>query len=110
MQPKKGLAVLHLSGGNKMRSHQTSLAVKAALGGILIVLFISVINMQVNLNTLREERAELEEQLADIRDDIQETNYRLSEETDAEYIERYAREKLGYRYPNEILFYNDIAG
>lgn len=92
-----------------MRNHQTSLAVKAALGGILVVLFISVINMQVNLNTLREERAELQEQLADLRDDIQETNYRLSEETDADYIERYAREKLGYRYPNEILFFNDIA-
>jgi len=93
-----------------MRKNQTSLAVKAALGGILVVLFISVINMQVNLNTLREERAELEEMLADIRDDIQETNYRLSEEADAEYIERYAREKLGYRFPNEILFYNDVAG
>lgn len=92
-----------------MRSHQTGLAVKAALGGILVVLFISVVNMQINLNTLREERAELEEALDDLRDDIQETNYRLSEETDAEYIERYAREKLGYRFPNEILFYNDIA-
>lgn len=92
-----------------MRSHKTSLAVKAALGGILVVLFISVVNMQISLKTLREEREALEEEIADLRDDIEETNYRLSEETDAEYIERYAREKLDYRYPNEILFYNDIA-
>lgn len=92
-----------------MRSHKTSLAVKAALGGILVVLFISVVNMQISLNTLREEREALEEEIADLRDDIEETDYRLSEEADAEYIERYAREKLDYRYPNEILFYNDIA-
>lgn len=89
--------------------YKTSLAVKAALGGILVVLFISVINMQISLKTLREEREVLEEELADLRDDIEETTYRLSEETDADYIERYAREYLNYRYPNEILFYNDIA-
>lgn len=92
-----------------LRRHKTNLAVKVALGGILVVLFISVVNMQLNLKELREERDELAEQIADIRNDIEETNYRLSEEVDAAYIERYAREKLGYRFPNEILFYNDIA-
>ncbi len=92
-----------------LRSHKTNLAVKAALGGILVVLFISVVNMQIHLKTLREDREKLESQIADLKDDIAETNYRLSEEVNAEYIERYAREKLGYRFPNEILFYNDIA-
>lgn len=92
-----------------MRSHRTSLAVKVALGGILVVLFISVVNMQLNLRELRQERQALETQIADLRNDMEEINYRLSEEVDAAYIERYAREKLGYRLPNEILFYNDIA-
>lgn len=92
-----------------LRSHKTSLAVKAALGGILVVLFISVVNMQVRLKTLHEERDELESQIADLRDDLEKTSYRLAEETDVEYIERYAREKLGYRFPNEILFFNNIA-
>lgn len=92
-----------------LRSHRTNLAVKVAMGGILIVLFISVVNMQLNLKELREERKELQEQIEDLRNDIEETNYRLSEDVDASYIERYAREKLGYRFPNEILFYNDIA-
>lgn len=92
-----------------MKRQRTSLTVKFALGGILVVLFISVINMQLSLNTLRRERAQLESDIADLQDDIEETKYRLSEETNAAYIERYAREKLNYRYPNEILFYNDIA-
>ncbi len=92
-----------------MSGHRTSLAVKFALGGILIVLFISVINMQVNLKNLREERTTLQGDIDNLRDDIEEITHRLSEETNAAYIERYAREKLGYRFPNEILFYNDIA-
>ena len=93
-----------------LRTHRVSLALKVACGAILIVLFISVINMQIELKNLREKRAELEEQIADIKDDIAETKYRLSETVDDAYIERYAREVLGYRYPNEILFYNDVAG
>ena len=92
-----------------MTRQRKGLAVKFALGGILVVLFVSVINMQISLNSLRRERTRLENDIADLQDDIEETNYRLSEETNAAYIERYAREKLNYRYPNEILFYNDIA-
>lgn len=90
-----------------LRSHRTTLAVKVALGGILVVLFISVVNMQVRLKELREEKAELSEQIAEIRNDIEEIDYRLSENVDAAYIERFMRAR-GYRYPNEILFYNDI--
>lgn len=91
------------------KSHNTSLAVKIASGAFLIVLFVSVVNMQVNLNRLREEKTELEEQVADLKDGIEETKYRLSEVADEAYIERYARKVLGYRFPNEILFYNDVA-
>lgn len=90
-----------------LRSHRTNLAIKVALGGILVVLFISVVNMQLNLKELRERKAELAEQIADLRNDIEEIDYRLSEDVDATYIERYMREK-GYRFPDEILFYNDI--
>ena len=91
------------------KSRSTSLAVKLASGAILVVLFISVVNMQINLKNLREEKAALEEQVADLRDHIDETNYRLSETADQKYIERYVRQVLGYRYPNEIIFYNDVA-
>ncbi|MBP5231527.1 MAG: septum formation initiator family protein [Clostridia bacterium] len=93
-----------------LRTHRVSLALKIACGVILTVLFISVINMQIQLKSLRERKEALEEQIAEIKDDIEETKYRLSEEVNDAYIERYAREVLGYRYPNEILFYNDVAG
>ena len=91
-------------------THRVSFALKVACGAILVVLFISVVNMQIQLKNLRERKADLEAQIEDIRDSIEETKYRLNEEINDEYIERYAREVLGYRYPNEILFYNDVAG
>lgn len=93
-----------------LREHRTGLLVKVLCGAMLVLLFVSVINMQLDLNKLRETRMELEEQIGELRDDIQETEYRLDEEIDDAYIERYAREVLGYRFPNEILFYNDVAG
>ena len=95
---------------NVLRTHRVSFALKVACGAILVVLFISVVNMQIQLKNLREKKADLEAQIEDIRDSIEETKYRLNEEINDEYIERYAREVLGYRYPNEILFYNDVAG
>ena len=88
----------------KMTRHRTSLAVKFALGGILVVLFISVINMQVNLNNLRQERTDLQTDIDNLRDDIEEINHRLSEETNAAYIERYAREKYFMQGKNEQVF------
>lgn len=91
------------------KRRNTSLAVKLASGAILVILFISVVNMQVRLRDLREEKAALEEQAADLRDSIEEINYRLSEEANDQYIERYARKTLHYCYPSEILFYNDVA-
>lgn len=92
-----------------LRSHRTNLAVKAALGVILVILFISVVNMQLSLKELRELNEELSEQVVELKDGIEETNYRLSAEVDDSYIERYARDKLGLRFPNERIYYNDVA-
>ena len=89
------------------RSHSANLAVKLALFVILVVLFISVVNMQLNLKSLREERADLEVQVDELANEVEKVSYRLSKDVDAVYIERYMREK-GYQYPNEILFYYDV--
>ena len=40
---------------------------------------------------------------------IDELQSRLDEEIDEEYIMRIAREKLNYRLPEEIIFYNDLS-
>ena len=61
--------------------------VKFAFTLVFIVLLVSVINMQI---------------------DLRELNIRLNTPLTDEYIERIAKEKLGYRRPNEIIFYSNI--
>lgn len=82
--------------------------VRFAFGLIFIVLLVSVVNMQMDLRELKEKKAVLEEQVKDVEDNIQELNLRLETPLTDEYIERIAKEKLGYRNPNEIIFYNNI--
>ena len=81
---------------------------KFAFTLVFIVLLVSVINMQIDLRELKEKKALLEEQIKDVEDDIQELNIRLNTPLTDEYIERIAKEKLGYRRPNEIIFYSNI--
>lgn len=83
--------------------------VRFAFGLIFVVLIVSVVNMQYQLRDLKEKKAEMEEQIKDVEDNIQEINIRLETPLTDDYIERIAKEKLGYRKANEIIFYNDIA-
>jgi cell division protein FtsB len=81
------------------------MAIKLAFVCVLGFLVISVINLQVELKELRLLRAEREEQVHMLEDDIAELTVRLNTPISDDYIERVAREH-GYRMPNEIIFYN----
>lgn len=83
--------------------------VRFAFGLLFIVLIASAINMQYQLRDLKEKKVALDEQLQDVEDNIQEINIRLNTPLTDEYIEQIAKEKLGYRKHNEIIFRNDIA-
>ena len=66
-------------------------------------------NIIVRLGELRESKAQLEEEIAVLEDRLIYMQLRLDEPVTDEYIRRIAREKLNYRDPDEILFYNDLA-
>ena len=68
-----------------------------------------VINLQVQMNELRGELDARIEKAQLIQDNIDELELRIAAPIDEEYIERVARDQLGYRKPNEIIFVNDIA-
>lgn len=87
---------------------RTNFVVRVAFVLIFIFLFISVINLQVEMNDLRKERDARIEIINQLQDDVDEYELRLSETIDDEYIERVAREKLGLCKPNEIIFVNGI--
>ncbi|MBQ6043408.1 MAG: septum formation initiator family protein [Clostridia bacterium] len=87
----------------------TNFIVRAAIAFILILLVFAVINIQMKLNTLKQNKKALETQVEEVVDIIDEINVRLDTPVTDEYIERVARDELGYRREGEIIFYNDMA-
>lgn len=70
---------------------------------------VTIIKMQFEFNSLKEDKAEVEEQIKAYELKIDELQARLEEEFDTDYIMRIAREKLNFRLPEEIIFYNDLS-
>ncbi|MBO5981237.1 MAG: septum formation initiator family protein [Clostridia bacterium] len=85
-----------------------NMVMKLAFVCVLGFLVISVIQLQVELKELRTLKVEQQAQVQMLEDDIAELTIRLNTPISDEYIERVARAH-GYRMPNEIIFYNDIA-
>lgn len=87
---------------------------KSILLRILIVAF--VVYMFISIGSLVKELSESREALAEVKTEIKETSSRIDENqnflensTEEELVEKAAREKLGYVYPNEQVFV-DISG
>ena len=93
----------------KKTIRRSNLVIRAAFILILIFLVVSVLNLQVQMNELRGELDARIEKAQLIQDNIDELELRIAAPIDEEYIERVARDQLGYRKPNEIIFVNDIA-
>ncbi len=88
---------------------RANFVVRIAFTLIFIFLFVSVINLQVEMNELRKLRDEKITQVAELQDDVDELELRIAEPINDSYIERIAREQLGFRKPHEIIFVNGIA-
>ncbi len=82
---------------------------------IIAVLFflgyavVSLVMSQMSINQKKEENAQLQAQIEQEKLEIEELDYLLRSGGDQDYIERVAREKLGYISPNERVFI-DISG
>lgn len=76
---------------------------------VVAYLAISLISAQFDLMTKRQQLASLSQQQQRVEMETEDIRYILENETEAEYVERVAREKLGYANPNETV-YKDIQG
>ena len=76
---------------------------------VVTYLAISLISAQFDLMTKRQQLASLNQQQQRVELETEDIRYILENETEAEYVERVAREKLGYANPNETV-YKDIQG
>ncbi len=93
-----------------MKTKKTGIAVKLAI--IVFTLFcivtlfvqkIQIDNLNSEINDLREKNKHQEEYNAKLKN-------RLNSELDDDYVEDIAKDKLNLVLPEEIIFYNDIAG
>ncbi len=75
-----------------------------ALLFVIMYLTISLIGAQVELMTQRREYENVTEQKERLEIEIEETRGLLEEDEDSVYIERIAREKLGYAKPGEKVY------
>ena len=76
---------------------------------LVTYLSVSLISAQFDLMTKRQQLAMLQEQQQRIEMETQDIRRILEIEDEEEYVERIARQKLGYANPNETV-YKDIQG
>jgi len=87
-------------------------ALKNTLVRVLVVVLaltaiISVISLRMQHNDLKEKAKELEGKVEMLQDEVDREKAELEHPFDEEYVSRIAKEKLGLRYPQEIVIYGN---
>ncbi len=85
-------------------------SVKAAIIAFLIFGVVTAIQLNTEISELEDQIEVVSAQKEELNDDIDSLLDEIERPKDEAYIKRIAREALNYYMPNEIVFYNDIAG
>lgn len=70
---------------------------------------VSLIQLQIEMSARKQELTEIDKKIADQEQENKELRRLLALGDDITYIERFARERLGFAYPDERI-YIDMAG
>ena len=76
---------------------------------IMFVIIIAIVDIQVKMSELNNQKNELQIEIDKTSDKVEEIKIKLKTPFDEQYMEKLAREKLKYRSPSDILFTNDMA-
>ena len=91
-----------------MRS-ETSIIVKIAIAVLFAAIIITVFTLVMKYNNLMTKRDALKAQVEKEKIQLEKLQEEAGRDFDEEYIKKIAREELGYRMPDEIIYYNDLA-
>lgn len=94
---------------SKAKSYKGSIVLRILIVVFCAYLIYSLGSLFVELNALESENAGLQKEIIQTQANIAEREKLLEEGTKEEIIEKAARERLGYVYPNETV-YMDISG
>ena len=92
-----------------MTTFKTNIFVKVAVVVVIIFFISSALSLRSQLDSLIKQKETLQNEIDELNDEIEKINIRLETPMTVENIEKIARETLGYRDPDEIIFYNDLA-
>ena len=77
-----------------------------AVAAVVCFSFTNIVRNKLELAKKQEELAELQQKVADRETENASYENILNEEDERTYMERLAKEKLGYAYPDELRFYD----
>jgi len=89
-----------------MRASKT-VFIKIAILVFSVFCFITLVSLQLKNNSLQDTAQTLNAKVIDYMDYIDELEATLEAPMDEEYVADIAREKLGLRHPQEVIFYSD---
>ena len=88
---------------------RTNIFVKVAVCFFLVFAFVTILNLSMQVSTLKEKQGQLELQVYEKKLAVEQLKDEYAQEMDEEYIQKIAREELGYRMPGEVVYYNDLT-
>lgn len=92
-----------------MKAKSVNIFIKAAILTFIVFSGFTIVKMQFEFNKLKASREILEKQIQEYELRLEKLTEEYSEPFNKDYIIKIAREKLNYRLPEEIIFYNDLA-
>lgn len=84
-----------------------NLFVKLAMLVFSVFCFLTIITLQLENNSMKEQAAALDSRIQEYQIYIEDLQTTLNAPMDEEYVADIAREKLGLRHPQEVVFYSD---
>ena len=93
----------------KQNGQRKSILIRLMILGICVYMIATLAGLWQELGTSRQKLRELEQEAQATANDIEELKSILADGSEAKVIEKAARERLGYVYPDEQVFI-DISG
>lgn len=88
----------------KRKKKRVGLVTKLLLVAFAIYAAFQLVDLQIRINAASAEQEQLQEQLESTKLEYAELEDAVSEEDNADYIAKIARERLNYVYPGEQVF------
>ena len=93
----------------KTRKRKKSIIIRLAVLCFIVFITFLLVDMQIEVNTKRRQLAQLQSDIEAQKLENAESQRLLELGDDEEYIEKIARDKLGYAYPDEKVFVDQSA-